>query len=208
MSLIKVRFRDECKEVREVNELAYCIHGEELRFVLMTSIPRDAVDILTLILSLGIAHSVEDFVDEFIGLRWPSKVIVGRDVIALTNFKTLGRDVEDRVKVLINTSITLSKLRRLRDYGELIASIVSRFTNYVSEALRDVMEGVRSKYVIEYMSKFSMLGEEIRVELTNGSSVEGEVLGLRRDGSLIVLSKEGMKYISPSMVKNIEVLWP
>jgi len=58
------------------------------------------------------------------------------------------------------------------------------------------------------MGNLALLGEEVLMTLRDGSSISGEVLGLKLDGSLVLLANNEVKNINPLKVASVKRLWP
>jgi len=115
-----------------------------------------------------------------------------------------SNDYGEITLTLIIYEDTLASIPNLRDVQEFIA----RFELILSNILNDLREGLRFKYIQEYMRNLTLLGEEVLIILRDGSKISGEVLGLKLDGSLVLLRNNKVEYVDPLKVKSIETIWP
>jgi len=115
-----------------------------------------------------------------------------------------SNDYGEITLTLIIYEDTLASIPNLRDVQEFIA----RFELILSNILNDLREGLRFKYIQEYMRNLTLLGEEVLITLRDGSKISGEVLGLKLDGSLVLLRNNKVEYVDPLKVKSIETIWP
>jgi hypothetical protein len=78
----------------------------------------------------------------------------------------------------------------------------------LKSALKDASEGSIFKHG-HYLGKhLKNLGEEVSVQMNDGSVLSGEVVGFTVRGELLIANESGLHKIKPSTVKELRILWP
>ncbi|RLF17000.1 MAG: hypothetical protein DRZ82_10240 [Thermoprotei archaeon] len=169
-------------------------------------IPKSCLSIAYLCIGLALIRSVNECRDGYLSLRWPNEVLCGESLMFKYTLDDVrfSNDYGEITLTLIIYEDTLASIPNLRDVQEFIA----RFELILSNILNDLREGLRFKYIQEYMRNLTLLGEEVLIILRDGSKISGEVLGLKLDGSLVLLRNNKVEYVDPLKVKSIETIWP
>lgn len=183
----------------------------QLKICSLVKVPRDALSIANLALGLVIANALNELYSIDVGLRWPNKIQLGPHVVGQYYIKV--KNVEEKscvVEVSIELRTNHKEASISRELGHNVSNkdIAIRIMDRLDRVLSDIEEGIRWRFVYDYMSRMANLGEEVRIRLRSGEEIVGEVLGLRRDGALAVYSPKGIKYVNAEDVEDITTLWP
>jgi len=210
-SEVKRACRDDCAAICSGTE-------DPVIDVLVTSrIPMDAKDVLFIAVASVLASAIEEVANVFVGLKWPCCATSRGKVVA--SYSIHFEDLDDLSRFYLELRVNTNGVREGRELSEtslsaeagapvsneaLLRSLLKRLSN----ALSDIKAGVRARFILEFTKHFANLGEEVKVVLTSGEEVVGEVMGLGRDGSIALLSAGKMVFIKPSEARDVVTLWP
>jgi len=190
-----------------------------LNISLSIVLPQGYSELLYVVIGVCIARAAESALGIDVGLRWPNKVVLRNKTAGFYRIERLSESGEGtlyRVNITLNLYSNTARLLGLdtslsSELGDERAdweSLITRLVSEVKEAARHLREGVTSRFIIEYSRRFANLGEEVRAILKNDSIIEGTVMGLSRDGSIIIMSGGELRSIKPGSIKELRTLWP
>ncbi|MCD6324652.1 MAG: hypothetical protein J7L55_06060 [Desulfurococcales archaeon] len=148
----------------------------------------------------GVSYAVikvfEEVRGDYVEVIFPNKYLVdGREVGSL------------KLTIMGNEGEVTLKLRK--DFiGETSAGFKESLISLLEDVLKGLRSGVLSRYVLVVGKHLRNLGEEVRITLTDGGVIEGEVIGFGRTGELIVLTGKKLEKVPPSKVRDFTVTWP
>jgi len=113
---------------------------------------------------------------------------------------------DDDIKMVLTLTVNKDVLK-IED-SKVFQEFITRPRLLLSDIINDLRTSLRFKYVWEYLNNLALLGEEVLITLRDGSRISGEVLGLKLDGSLVLLANNEVRYIDPLKVVSVKRLRP
>lgn len=163
--------------------------------------PKDAPSI-TPLLALSIVEGIKDLTGIECGIKWPNDVVLDGKKLSgiLTEMKLSGAKInyiaagigininqsafEDEIADIATSLKRFSGLdfNRARILGEILNSLEKNYEEFKANGI---------SVFIEKLKKYSVLiGQRVRIELTN-EKIEGKVVDMGEDGSLIISNDNG-----------------
>lgn len=174
-------------------------------FRISLTVPKDCLNIAYLCMGLAVLKNILECKDGYLSLKCPNEVLCRKSQA----FKYVLNYVKfsyDDIKMVLTLTVNKDVLK-IED-SKVFQEFITRPRLLLSDIINDLRTSLRFKYVWEFLNNLALLGEEVLITLRDGSRISGEVLGLKLDGSLVLLANNEVRYIDPLKVESVKRLWP
>jgi hypothetical protein len=127
------------------------------------------------------------------------------NIVILLPSTIIGKIFVDEVNKLLKVMLSPTVLETCNLREEEVERVLKE---NLRSALKDASEGSIFKHGHYLSEHLKNLGEEVSVQMNDGSVLSGEVIGFTVRGELLIANESGLHKIKPSAVRELRTLWP